>query len=121
MKIQQASLLTQQQSELQQSLVTLESMTAKVTHTTSNLTNTASSYRDALINSSASMPANYPMIDPQVTQCILTQSKQILIDIDNASSKNNSLSLINELTNEIITGLDPLTNLSITLEEVTCL
>jgi len=78
-------------------------------------------YCDTLINVSATRPANHPMIDPQVTQRILTQSKQVLVNVDSTSTKDISLASIRELAIEITAGLEPPAELLITIEEVTCL
>ena len=121
MKSEQKTLLIQQHSAFQQSLVTLENTTAKASHPAPSPLTTATSYRDALINTSASNPPNHPMIDPQVTQHLLMQSKQVLIDLDNIATESFSLAAICDLANEITTGLDPPTDLLITIDEVTCL
>ena len=119
MKEEQTLLLTQQHNAFQQSLATLETTTAKVSLTMPNLPAAATPYRDALINVSASRPANHPMIDPQTTQQILTQSKRVLIDIDITITKNTSISSICDLANETAANLKPPTELSIAIEEVT--
>ena len=119
MKTEQTTLLVQQHSAFQQSLATLETTTAKVTQPTPPTPTIAASYRDTLINTTATYSANHPMLDPQITQRLLTQSKQVLIDLDNTSTESFSISTIRDLANEITANLDPPTDTTITIEEVT--
>jgi hypothetical protein len=73
---------------------------AKVTDTSSQLENTASTYRDALHNDRTQQPppqsANPNLVDPRVTREIDRKARQILIEMKDASIMGASLAEIKE-------------------------
>jgi len=94
--IDDLSNLKTQQTTLEETIQLMESSAAKVTNSTSNLTDTTTSYRDALINAAKAAPMGSPLLDPQVMQKVLTQAKQILIDTGTTLPPDTSTTALHE-------------------------
>jgi hypothetical protein len=118
-KIQQKSLLLQQETAFKKNITNMEASAAQVSHSTTNLSSTATTYHDALLNAAKTAPTGSPMVDPQVTQRVLTQTKQVLIDTGTPIANDHSLSSLREAAQEAITRLAPPPSLLVTIDDLT--
>jgi len=98
MQVLHAQLEVLDSSAIKQAITNMESMAAKVETSTNTLANTTSSYRDALLCTAKSGSLDSPLIDPQITQCILIQAKQVLVVFDEMLEAQDSLTSLKELT-----------------------
>jgi hypothetical protein len=102
---------------------TIENTAARVETTTASIANTTSSYRDALLRSAKSAPASSPLLDPQVTQHVLLQSRQVLIDTGNDTTNLDSIDSIKSRAEAAIQHIlksphTPRPNHTIVIEEI---
>jgi len=112
-------------STIRQAIISIETMAAKIETSTNNLANTTSSYRDTLMCTAKLGSIDSPLIDPQITQCILRQAKQILLtyeEMPEAQESLDSLKHCAEATIQMLLekGNAPTPNAKIEIEEVTC-
>jgi len=111
--------LKTQQAALEETIQIMESSAAKVTTSTSDLTSTTTSYRDALINAAKTAPSGSPLIDPQVTQRILTQAKQVLIDTGAPLPQDQSTTVLHEQAQNALSKLNPPSHLQARIDDLT--
>jgi hypothetical protein len=103
---------------------TIETTAARVETSSATLVNTTSSYRDALLHSAKSAPTSSPLLDPQVTQRVLLQSRQVLIETGNDTTNQDSNDTIKSRAETAIKNIlqSPYAarpNTTIAIEEIT--
>ncbi|KAI0066760.1 hypothetical protein BV25DRAFT_1912792 [Artomyces pyxidatus] len=72
----------------------IQSSVTKVSDSTSQLTTTASTYRDALLNSAKTSPQPSPLLDPRVARQVITRACQVLIEETESSTLLESTAAI---------------------------
>jgi hypothetical protein len=103
---------------------TIETTAASVETSSATLVNTTSSYQDALLHSAKSAPTSSPLLDPQVTQRVLLQSRQVLIETGNDATNQDSNDTIKSRAEATIKNIlqSPYAahpNTTIAIEEIT--
>lgn len=108
---------------IKSSLTEMGSSIEKVTATNSQLENTATTYRDALIGSKTQQPqrllARLPLVDPKVAREVERKARQILIDTSDEKTMGANLAEIKDKVSAAIVAIaDPAAPKDTTVLEV---
>ena len=109
---------------IQRAINNIESAAAKVETSTTVLANTSTSYKDALLCTVNSTPADSPLLDPRITQHVLLQAKQVIVGFEEVTEIKCSLASLKEHAEATIQILVekmsvPMPRVLIEIEEIT--